>query len=552
MKKILIIILFLVITSIFSIIFFQIETSKNPEKALETSFLASTKKEVEVITETEKKETLIRGIKVVIVEKLEENVKIQYQNQIYYVPISNLVEKEEDIVQEKKLFVRTPTTLYESSNLSKIKGLLKKGEEVEIIGFDTLLSDGTVQRYKVKYKDEIGYVRSKYLVSTKEEALAVYDEKGTYQEHLKMGDTLGGGSASTLDYYPVEKKSFQNNIMPEETRTLYLNAAVLKNVDAYIAFAKENNINAFVVDIKDNTVPAYEAEAMKNYSKTNYEHALSTKEEYRKNIQKLKDNGFYVIGRITVFKDSYYVMDHPEDAILNTKTNSPLKHNDSYWPSPYSRKVWEFNVELAKESIRDIGFQEIQFDYVRFPDRTMALEQSKTIDYNNIYGESKAEAIQNFIFYAADEIHDLEAYISVDVFGESAQNYVTAYGQYWPAISNIVDVISGMPYPDHFDKHQYGIKEVVWTVPYKLLSKWGEYARSKQKIIPTPAKVRTWIQAYDTKKEPATIYDASKVSEEIEALYDMGLTGGYMTWNSGSSLKKYEEIKEAFRKEYQR
>lgn len=552
MKKILIIILFLVITSIFSIIFFQIETSKNPEKALETSFLASTKKEVEVITETEKKETLIRGIKVVIVEKLEENVKIQYQNQIYYVPISNLVEKKEDIVQEKKLFVRTPTTLYEGSNLSKIKGLLKKGEEVEIIGFDTLLSDGTVQRYKVKYKDEIGYVRSKYLVSTKEEALAVYDEKGTYQEHLKMGDTLGGGSAFTLDYYPVEKKSFQNNIMPEETRTLYLNAAVLKNVDAYIAFAKENNINAFVVDIKDNTVPAYEAEAMKNYSKTNYEHALSTKEEYRKNIQKLKDNGFYVIGRITVFKDSYYVMDHPEDAILNTKTNSPLKHNDSYWPSPYSRKVWEFNVELAKESIRDIGFQEIQFDYVRFPDRTMALEQSKTIDYNNIYGESKAEAIQNFIFYAADEIHDLEAYISVDVFGESAQNYVTAYGQYWPAISNIVDVISGMPYPDHFDKHQYGIKEVVWTVPYKLLSKWGEYARSKQKIIPTPAKVRTWIQAYDTKKEPATIYDASKVSEEIEALYDMGLTGGYMTWNSGSSLKKYEEIKEAFRKEYQR
>ena len=340
--------------------------------------------------------------------------------------------------------------------------------------------------------------------------------------------------------------------MPEEVRALYLNAGVLKNIDAYINFAKENNINAFVVDIKDNTVAAYEADSMNKYSKTNFKHAIYTKDDYKKYIQKLKDNGFYVIGRITVFKDSYYVMDHPEDAILNTKTNSPLKHNDSYWPSPYSRNVWEFNVELAKESIQDIGFQEIQFDYVRFPDRMISLEQSGIIDYNNVYKESKAEAIQSFIMYAADEIHDLDAYISVDVFGESAQNYVTAYGQYWPAISNVVDVISGMPYPDHFDKHQYGIEEVVWTVPYKLLKKWGEYVVSKQELIPTPAKVRTWIQAYDTKKDPATIYDADKVSEEIRALYENGLTGGYMTWNSSSKLSKYEEIKDAFRREYQR
>ena len=109
-----------------------------------------------------------------------------------------------------------------------------------------------------------------------------------------------------------------------------------------------------------------------------------------------------------------------------------------------------------------------------------------------------------------------------------------------------------MPYPDHFDKHQYGIEEVVWTVPYKLLKKWGEYVVSKQELIPTPAKVRTWIQAYDTKKDPATIYDADKVSEEIRALYENGLTGGYMTWNSSSKLSKYEEIKDAFRREYQR
>lgn len=545
-----IILLLIVVIGIFY--FSKIEIDNKKEHALETRYLASDKKEVSVIDEKGDTIPLLRGSKVSLLEVIEEKAKVQYKNAIYDIPVSNLVEKKEDIVLEKKLFVRTSATLYENSDTSKINGFVKKGEEVEIIGYDTLLSDGSVSKYKVKYQNKEGYIRSKYLVPTKEEATLMYDQNGTYQKHLKMGDTLGGGSAATLDYYPVEKESFKNNVMPEETRTLYLNAGVLKNVDAYIAFAKENNINAFVVDIKDNTVPAYEADAMKKYSKTNYEHAISTKEEYKNVIQKLKDNGFYVIGRITVFKDSYYVMDHPEHAILNTKTNKPLKHNDSYWPSAYSRDVWQFNVELAKESVKDIGFQEIQFDYVRFPDRTRSLEQSKTIDYNNTYGESKAEAIQNFIRYAADELHDLESYISVDVFGESAQDYVTAYGQYWPAISNIVDVISGMPYPDHFDKHQYGIQEAVWTVPNKLLTKWGEYVVEKQKLIPTPAKVRTWIQAYDTRKDPATIYDASKISEQIEALYANGLTGGYMTWNSGSNLKKYEEIKDAFRKEYQR
>lgn len=97
-----------------------------------------------------------------------------------------------------------------------------------------------------------------------------------------------------------------------------------------------------------------------------------------------------------------------------------------------------------------MGFNEIQFDYVRFPDRTYSYEKSGEISMQNTYGEEKAQAIQKFLMYASDEIHSVGAYISADVFGESAHNYVTGYGQYWPAISNVVDVISAMPYPDHF------------------------------------------------------------------------------------------------------
>ena len=116
-----------------------------------------------------------------------------------------------------------------------------------------------------------------------------------------------------------------------------------------------------------------------------------------------------------------------------------------------------------------MGFNEIQFDYVRFPDRIGSIESR--LDMKNTYNEDKAQALQGFLFYACDEIHKLGAYVSVDVFGESANTYVAAYGQYWSAISNIVDVISGMPYPDHFAKGEYGIS-IPWEKPYELLSAW--------------------------------------------------------------------------------
>ena len=406
-------------------------------------------------------------------------------------------------------------------------------------------------KYKIKYNDIEGYVYGKYLVKTKEESDQVFDENGLQEYMDQMGDWLGGGNASDLDYYPYEHPHFEDNVMPDEVRALYLNSGVVSDIDEYIEFAKNNNINALVVDIKDNTSPAYDSPVMREYSPTNADHALNSYEDYKSYIKKAKDAGLYMIGRITTFKDSYYIEDHPEDAITNT-SGEPFSHNGSYWPTVYKRGVWEFNVSLAIEAVKEIGFNEIQFDYVRFPDRTTNLEVNGIINLNNQYDEEKAQALQAFIMYACDNIHEYNAYVSIDVFGESASNYVTAYGQFWPAISNIADVISGMPYPDHFNAHEYGISEVVWTVPYKLLSAWGSYVRDKQDIIPTPAVVRTWIQTYNATKIPTVVYDADKLSEQISALYDNGLTGGYMTWNSGSYLSKYSEVSPAFRKVYDR
>jgi len=476
--------------------------------------------------------------------------KISYNDQNYLINVNNLVLDINDVVTIDNLYVRTSTTIYKTSNTAEILSFVKKGEKVEIIGYDKLDSSGNVEKYKVRYNGYEGYLYSKYLVATEEESKKVYSENGIQEYMAKMGSAYGGGNALNLDYYPYEKPKFENNIMPNEARTLYINSAAVANIDTYIDFALENNINAFVIDIKDNTSPAYNSLVMQKYSPTNYEKALNNYEDYKMYIKKASDAGIYLIGRITTFKDSYFVNDHKEVAISNAN-GEPFSHNGSYWPSAYNRFVWEFNVELAREAVVEMGFNEIQFDYVRFPDRTTTLENNGVISLNNKYNEEKAQALQTFVMYACDSIHEVGAYVSIDVFGESANSYVTAYGQFWPAISNVADVISGMPYPDHFNAHEYGISEVVWTVPYKLLYQWGQTVASKQNIVPTPAVVRTWIQTYNATRSPYVIYDADKISQQIQALYDNGLTGGFMTWNSGSNIYKYKEVSYAFRKVYQ-
>lgn len=500
--------------------------------------------------------SLVRGTEIKISsDKItnadKEYYKVNYNKQDYYILASDLTKNKDEIVKEKELYVRTPITLYQNEKDNLISGFIDKGNKVEITGYDKLEQDGSINMYKVKCDDKEGYAYGKYLVTTHEEAIKNYDEEGNYKIHASREDVWRGGSGANLDYYPVSKPQFENNKMPSDVRALYVNSGMISQMDGYIELAKNSGINAIVVDIKDNEAPAYPAKAMEKYSPTNYARAFNSYEDYRKAIKKITDAGLYAIGRITVFKDSYYAKDHPEDTIKNASTGTSFNHDGSYWPSAYRRNVWEYNVSLAIESVEEMGFNEIQFDYVRFPDRIGNLEKDGIISFGNTYKEEKAQAIQRFVMYACDEIHKYNAYVSIDVFGESAHNYVTPYGQYWPAISNVADVISGMPYPDHFYKYEYGFKDPVWTIPYKLLNLWGEsFVMKRQKEIPTPAIVRTWIQAYDTGKTPSVTYDSYMVSEEIKGLYDAGLTGGFMTWNGSSSLSKYKSISSAFGKEY--
>ena len=483
-----------------------------------------------------------RGTKVISYDNklLKDNVKytkIEYDKNNYYVDSSLLVSKDRDVVLEKEKYVRTSVTVYKNESDSKIESFIKKGNKIDIIGYDKLLDDGSVNMYEIKFNDTTGYVYGKYLTAGEEDALKVYNENGVYDIHKDRkykSRELYGGKASTLDYYPYQKVEFEDNKLLKSAKSMYLNAGVLGSIDSYLKIAKENGVNAIVVDIKDGAL-AYTSEIAKEYSMTAYGTAINDNDAYKAVIDKIKDAGIYAIGRIVVFNDTHYAKDHPEDCI-----------NSSGWPSAYSRNVWEYNVELAKEAIKLMGFNEIQFDYVRFPENAYNLSVSNA-DFKNKYDEEKAEAVQNFLFYATDQIHKEGAYLSVDVFGECSSEYVTAYGQYWPAISNIVDVISSMPYTDHF-----GRNIDTWTNAYQTVNNWAKGAAARQTEIPTPAIPRTWITAYDTPYwKPTVVYGASKIEDQVRALYDAGLEGGFITWNSGSSLAKYEQIKSAFAKNYE-
>lgn len=546
------IVLLLLISVLLILLMYKLIRGGTTKLITKTYFIASSDSNVDLYVynkqtkNMEKDKSIYRGNKVKSQNKTKTIGDIIYteistNDNKYYINKNNLTENKNDLIQETEKYVRTSTTVYASESDYKIASFIKKGNKIDIIGYDKLDQFGNVNMYKIR-KDKItGWVYSKYLVNSMEEAKANYNESNVYDIHKdrKYSWELYGGKAATLDYYPYEKVEFPNNKLLKNARAMYLNAGanVINNIDKYLKIATSSGVNAIVVDLKDGAL-AYPMEVAKEYSRTAYDTAINSYDNYKKAIDKIKKSGIYVIGRIVVFNDPHYGKDHPEDCITSSVSSR-------LWPSAFSRGAWEYNVALAKQAISDMGFNEIQFDYVRFPEDAYNMSKNNNTDFKNKYNEEKAEAIQNFLFYATDQIHKEEVYVSVDVFGECSGTYVTSYGQYWPAISNIVDVISAMPYTDHF-----GRANNTWSDAYKTVNNWAKGANERQKEIPTPAVARTWITAYDTPYwDPVVVYDATKISDQARALKDAGLKGGFITWNSSSNLHKYDQIKEAFKED---
>ena len=454
------------------------------------------------------------------------------------------------------IYARQACSIMKEKDGLEIATLAKKGEALAVMRPAPCFVDENtvVTQYKVRCPDgSVGYVSAEYLTFDKEEASKRYEAEKYDPLHRAAKNTFNGGDPLGCDYYPRTKPVFEGRQMPASCYCLYVTCSrpLLEKIDEYIRFAKTTKVNAFVIDIKEDGAPGFKADAMKKFSPSAYNRAGDNEGLYREVVRKIHQAGMWAIGRIVTFKDFHFTKDHPECALWDTANNCMLLHNKSNWPSAYSRKVWEYNVALACEAVEKFGFDEINFDYVRFPDRMNRIEHS--IQMRNLYGESKVQAIQRFVTYAADELHKRGAYISVDVFGEAANpGYTTAYGQYWPAISNVVDVICGMPYPDHFSNGYYGINKP-WNHPYDILHAWGTRAQARQDETPSPAKVRTWVQTWRVMRHVDRYgidYDAAAVEKEIRGLYESGCRDGYLTWLASCNLERYRTQAPAYSIDY--
>ncbi len=496
-------------------------------------YLASENPQIVLRDKEGNEHSFVRGTPVDIKKKRENIDDIEYCRFViddvsYYVLESDLVTERKDCVRETTLYALRDHVLTREYNDYHIAGWVTKGSALSVSGYHELSEDGTVDYYLV---NDTGYIDSGHA------ALAYYETglDASIYEDLFYGE---GGSPLAVDYY--HKESFvPKKQMPEKVNALYINAEAISDADSYIdAAGQTSGINAFVVDIKDcyiDTQLAYESPVGKEYAPSTY-NIPNSFETYQQNLKKLKDAGYYLIGRITAFKDDSFALDNPDEALLYD--GRLYNYGSVKWPSIYSRKMWEYNVALAMEAVSEMGFDEIQFDYVRLP------EDVEDVDLRNTYDETRAQAVTGFLRYAAEYLHSQGIYVSADVFGETSGDddgkfscFVSYYGQFWPAISNAVDAVSSMPYPDHFASYAYGIP-APWSDPGELMYSWGRATYYAQENTYDPAKCRTWIMAQNS--DPYDVYYGPDfIAAQIDGLRRAGVDDGYLTWNASSNLNKY-------------
>ena len=470
---------------------------------------------------------------------------VYLDGQYGYILCDNLSDDKSEVVQESQVYVRTTVNLLEEPNGLALGSLARKGNLLRIVGYDYLKEDGRVNMYEVMLGEEIGWIHASYVVNTYVEALENWtNEEKVYDDHVYRGDQYGGGDAADLDYWPHEKGDFSDvgNVMPESCNALYLAPSDItpEKVAMYLELAEGTAVNTFVLTIFDDGEIAYPSDVMDGYGLMDDYGCQNTLEGFREAVDMIRDAGYYLVGRITCFKDGVLARAYPEWAITDLAGN-PMQINYGYWPSVFSREVWELKVGLAVEVVDEFGFNEIQFDYIRFPDYIINYEEDGSADLKNYNNESKAQAVQRFLIYAKDILHAHNAYISADVFGETSNTYVAPYGQYWPAISTVVDVISGMPYPDHYSSYWTGSEYYrPYKNPYKTLHDWAERVNQRQLECSSPAIVRTWIQTWD---DADYEYDELAMMRQIVGLYDWDITGGFMPWYGLGTIQISDKLR---------
>lgn len=307
-----------------------------------------------------------------------------------------------------------------------------------------------------------------------------------------------------------------------------------------IQLLNDTELNSLVIDIKEDRGQI----TYKSEHPLVLEYGAGTKiiPDIGKLMERLKENEIYPIARIVVFKDTLLAKAKPEWSFKNPDGTIWKNGRGEAFVNPFVQEVWEYNIEVAKEAAK-LGFKDIQFDYVRFPEGFE--KKADTLKYVKD-DRSRVDVVTEFVKYAREQLNPLGVRVSVDIFGYAAAvPAAEGIGQDFNKISKYVDVISPMVYPSHYSTGWYGNK-VPDAHPYATID--GAMKDTHKKMTPLEEIgqkpiIRPWIQDFTATWIQGYIkYGKYEIEEQIRALKDNGVDE-YLLWDPNNRFTRGVDYK---------
>jgi len=318
---------------------------------------------------------------------------------------------------------------------------------------------------------------------------------------------------------------------PETVKAIYLtsfSAGSLKKIDWLTELAQSSELNAVVIDVKD----------FSGY--ISYDSSVSASEEYKSEriaikdidslINRLHDNKIYTIARISVFQDPTLVKAKPEWAVQNKYTNKPwTDRNGLSWIDPACKECWKYYADIARDA-SERGFDEINFDYIRFPSDG---DLSALLFTYWDKALTRPQVLNEFFKYMRSELGDMK--LSVDFFGfVTTRNDDFGVGQVMEDAFEYFDYISPMVYPSHYPSGFLGFANPA-TRPYEIVFHAMKEGNERLKIYKEKTgnhrpNLRPWLQDFNLGAD----YNQTMVWAQIKATQDaLGENyNGFMLWNA--------------------
>lgn len=296
-----------------------------------------------------------------------------------------------------------------------------------------------------------------------------------------------------------------------------------------LTLVDETELNAMVIDVKnDEGQITY---SMSLESARDMGACVAYIGDMEDLMTQLKEHGIYAIARIVCFKDPCLAQHRPELALTKPDKTPVMDANGLAWVNPYKTEVWEYLTDIALEAAQD-GFDEIQFDYVRFPIGEDADQADYGVDMENY---PKQQAIEDFLAYASEKLDDRGIPVTADVFGTiiGSETDVERVGQDYVRLGKTVKALCPMVYPSHYGNGVFGLA-VPDAHPYETVLEALKDSQEELEAVPEGqrAVVRPWLQAFTATWVQGHIsYNGEEIRSQIQAVYDAGYEE-WLLWNA--------------------